>query len=425
MDRLLALFLLGGLLAGVLTAGGAMASLTDDTEAHSFLSADPELAEDHVDPGETVVVDVELFDYGDNYESVSLALAVDGTPVHNETVSLAEEGSVRLEWVTPTEPTVADLHLEVSVENRTSIEPVGLVTVGEPDVDTLELEVPNWLLADDLTEFFWSGEKGIEATIDGETYDVEAIADITADGESIDSVDAWEAADPEDTVTIEAVALGASTEATVPVVDDPDDLDVTLEEEPVYAGQEVGFWIGPAGTTESLHAPRLDTSNDTVATVEDPPRENGEPTGPPSLKAGAPGETNITVGGPTVLVEPLTFPVTVEPSPPELEIEPGTDELGVGETTSVGVYATQPDGEIEEVTLPVQLDIANESVLGYEDGKLVGLEPGETVLTAAYEWQEATTMVVVEESPDGLSGPAFPVVAMAVLVGALAVWLRA
>lgn len=403
MARVAALVVVG-LLVGALGAGGVTAYLQDD-EMVVTLAVDPELDEERVDPGESVVVDVELTVHGD-FGDVPMALSADGTTVVNETVDVEETDSMELSWETPEEPAIVDVDLEVHVQNRTFVEPVGQVVIGEPVVDDLAIAVPSWLPAGDVRDYVTT-DTGIEATVDGETVPVEELATISANGTEIDRVADWPSVDHGETVTLEASFLGETTTATVPVVDDPAALEMHITDDRLYAGAETTITIGPAENEEPAPEPRnIRSTNESIATVDYP-----------TITGHLPGEVNVTIQPSPPFGDSYEWPITVEPSPVELTIEPGTDELAVGETTTVGVHATTVAGDTEEVTFPAELTIENETVLGYDDGQLVGLEPGETELLADYEWRTTNVTIVVEPAEDGLPGPGILLVATCVVLG--------
>ena len=131
------------LVAGLV--GVAAADYIEDDGFVLALGVETDLANEHLEPGESLAVDLTLESNEDGLEEVPVTLTADGTAVDETTVDLDERSDIRLEGEPPVESGIAEVTVTLEAYDRTFEEPAGAVVIGDPSVASLDLSVPPWL----------------------------------------------------------------------------------------------------------------------------------------------------------------------------------------------------------------------------------------------------------------------------------------
>lgn len=382
-----------------------------------------EVAETKLEPGDSLEITVEVsygtsfaaqYNYSGN-QTVDVLATLGGEPLENTTRTV-HGGTTETVEISEPMPEEGAEELVVEIEHDQGTETFEEdVVVGEPEIERFEFDDTSTVFS---TEEWWIANIEVTYT-DGPTVGVDhERASVTVDGETPsepDRVDPEEVpiaggssigyhADGEPTVvTLEAAYRGKSASEEVLFTDE---VALTLDEDHLEVGEETTV-TATAATPDGEHVSITDEvalEGVGVATVDGDVVSAVRPGEGDVLfeHHGLSAETSLDAVSPTAHLE-IELPESVAPN----------------ETAPLAVEATDRDGETREITHGAAVEIENESVLGVEDGQLVGLTPGETTITATYEWQTANATVTVAES-DGLPGPVPAVVALALALGALA-----
>lgn len=405
-----AVALLGGLLVGV---GVASAHVAPPQPPDPTV----ELADEEISHGDSLAVTVTLENR--EWESTEATVTVDvaGQVVENTTVTVPERSSATVSVETTPPEGVQNVTATVTDERGTDTDRT-IAYVGDVEVDALSFDpAPSVAAADDRFVSELEATYGTGASRSDVLEDVP----VTIDGEPTERIDQYDGDPPSEPFLIGRILGIHAGEYT-----DGDPTSITMEAS--YRGQtathELSFVDPETATLEVDPAPPVAGEPSAVtASVVGP---DGERIELPESALRVPANRTLVAAepGPILLessyhgIEVIEEIEAVSPTA-ELEIDaPGS--LPPDETAGIAVEATDRDDETNEITHAATITIENESVLGVEDGQLVGLEPGKTTITAEYEWQTATATVTVEPA-DGLPGPPVALVALTVGIGVLAV----